>query len=75
MYALAVVRMLRIRTEAEYDQRFGGKMLYLFLREMANTPAGEPTRGIHFGRPAGHEARNWERMLLEHSYGLDQEVA
>jgi exodeoxyribonuclease V beta subunit len=56
LYALALVKMLRVSTEEEYEARFGG-LLYWFLR------AAEA--GVRFERPAWREIVAWEAQLVE----------
>ena len=68
VYGIAVLRMLGVTDEAAYERRFGG-LLYFFLREMERTPAGEPTRGVWFERPAWDTVKGWERTLLAHDFG------
>jgi exodeoxyribonuclease V beta subunit len=59
LYSLALARMLGIRSEREFEARFGGS-LYLFLRGM------EPGRdaGVHVHRPRWAELVSWEQELL-----------
>jgi len=57
-----------VTDEAAFEKRFGG-FLYLFLREMERTPAGEPTRGVYFDRPDWKTVQAWERELLTHDFG------
>jgi exodeoxyribonuclease V beta subunit len=47
LYTTALVKMLGIKTRAEYDRTFGGT-LYVFLRAM-------PQAGVRFARLAHHE--------------------
>jgi exodeoxyribonuclease V beta subunit len=55
LYTLAVVRMLGIRDEETYHERFGGA-LYLFIR--AFEEPGQPlSRGIH------HEKPSWSQLV------------
>jgi exodeoxyribonuclease V beta subunit len=62
IYSVGVVRMLRIRSEAEYRRRFGG-LLYIFLRGVgANT---DPSRGIYFHRPGWNEICRHETTLMQ----------
>jgi exodeoxyribonuclease V beta subunit len=62
LYTLALVKMLRIADEADYEARFGG-LLYLFLRGLR--PGGQPNEGVHFERPSWKQVVTWERELLE----------
>jgi exodeoxyribonuclease V beta subunit len=62
IYSVGIVRLLRIRTQREYDERFGG-LLYLFLRGMK---AGGPgADGVYFHRPDWNEIVAYERSLME----------
>ena len=54
LYALALVKMLGIVDEADYEARFGG-MVYVFVRAL---PAG-----LEIGRPTFAELAAWEREL------------
>ncbi|HET9449288.1 MAG TPA: 3'-5' exonuclease, partial [Aggregicoccus sp.] len=66
LYTLAVVRMLGIATEAEYEARFGGS-LYCFLRGMGQ----EEGAGLYLGRASWAQARAWEEALLRNTeWGL-----
>ena len=65
LYALAVVRMLGIHSEAAYE-RFGG-FLYVYLRGFGESTAGV---GLHFGRPTWDELVDWNRTLAERAGGL-----
>lgn len=58
LYALAVVRLLGVRDEADYEARFGG-ILYCFLRGMARCDGG----GAWYRRPTWSEVLAWEREL------------
>ncbi len=66
LYTLAVLRMLRLRSAAEYEARFGG-FAFLFLRGLS--PSGTGREGVYFRRPAFAEVRGWERELAALSYG------
>ena len=61
IYALGVVRLLGIRTERDYDSRFGG-LLYVFLRGVQ--PAGDGKSGFYFARPSWKEIVNYESELM-----------
>jgi exodeoxyribonuclease V beta subunit len=50
LYSIALVKMLNIGTELEYQGRFGG-LLYFFLRGMPN--------GVFFQRPSFAEVTGW----------------
>jgi exodeoxyribonuclease V beta subunit len=54
LYALALVKMLGVADEADYEARFGGTA-YVFVRAL---PAG-----LELGRPTWAELRGWERDL------------
>lgn len=58
IYSLAVVRLLGIGSEADYDARFGG-ILYIFLRGLQ---AGE---GIWFSRSSWADLLKLEKELLQ----------
>jgi exodeoxyribonuclease V beta subunit len=55
LYALALVKMLGITDEADYEARFGGTV-YVFLRAL-------PQSGLEIGRPSWAEIGAWEREL------------
>jgi exodeoxyribonuclease V beta subunit len=59
IYSIGIVRLLGIRSEKEYEQRFGG-LLYLFLRGMKR--AGDD--GVYFQRPSWNELCRDERELI-----------
>lgn len=61
IYALGVVRLLGIRTEHDYDSRFGG-LLYVFLRGVV--PSGGGKSGIYFFRPSWREIVSYESRLM-----------
>ncbi len=64
VYTLAVLRVLGIQTESDYETRFGG-ILYVFLR-------GLPEGGQWAQRPAWREVLAWQddiRILLEVGHG------
>lgn len=56
LYALAVVRLLAVRSRTEYDARFGG-ILYCFLRGFGGTD------GIWSYRPSWDELLAWDESL------------
>jgi exodeoxyribonuclease V beta subunit len=62
IYSVGIVRLLQIRNQQEYEERFGG-LLYLFIRGMK--PAGAGTDGIYFRRPEWGEICSYERALIE----------
>ena len=61
IYSVGVVRLLAIRTEREYDSRFGG-LLYVFLRGVSQ--AGDGKSGFYFARPSWNEIVTYESDLL-----------
>ena len=60
LYTLAMVRLLGIQTEADYDSRFGG-CAYIFLRGVRPDRPGE---GIVWTRPTWEELNQWNQALL-----------
>ncbi|MGH7814248.1 MAG: UvrD-helicase domain-containing protein [Candidatus Binataceae bacterium] len=60
IYAVGVVRLLGIRDERAYRERFGG-IAYVFLRGIV--PEGEGRLGVHFIRPSWNEIVKWESAL------------
>ncbi len=61
IYSVGVIRLLRIRSEAEYRRRFGG-LLYVFLRGVGAN--ADSSRGIYFQRPDWNEIRRHEVSLM-----------
>jgi exodeoxyribonuclease V beta subunit len=61
IYTIGIVRLLRIRTRAEYEQRFGG-LLYVFIRGVK--PSGDGRAGVYFHRPDWDEVVAYERSLM-----------
>ena len=59
LYSLAIVKYLGLRTEADFEARFGG-LLYLFLRGLAAGAGG----GRFFARPSFATVAAWEADLL-----------
>lgn len=60
LYTLATVRMLGIRNEAEYDQKFGG-CAYLFVRAIRpDAPSGT---GVLWCRPSWQILLDWHHLL------------
>jgi exodeoxyribonuclease V beta subunit len=55
LYSLALVRMLGVRDEAAFEERFGG-LLYVFLRG-AGRGEGD---GLYFWRPSWAQILDWE---------------
>ncbi|HEY7957056.1 MAG TPA: UvrD-helicase domain-containing protein [Polyangia bacterium] len=58
LYALALVKLLGISDEADYQRRFGG-LLFCFLRGMRPGSPG----GVHFERPRFADLQQWEERL------------
>lgn len=56
LYAIALARMLGIKSREEYERSFGG-LVYFFLRS-------ERDEGVYFTRPSFDELRQWERELV-----------
>jgi exodeoxyribonuclease V beta subunit len=54
LYALALVKMLGIAGEADYEARFGGTV-YAFVRALPD--------GLEIGRPSWADVQEWEREL------------
>jgi exodeoxyribonuclease V beta subunit len=61
VYTLALVKALRVRTEAAYEARSGG-MFYVFLRGLRE-PAFDRA-GVHFVRPTWREILEYEQELV-----------
>jgi len=61
IYSVGIVRMLGIRTEVDYHDRFGG-LLYVFLRGVGSNP--DEGTGIYFARPAWREIVSYESSLI-----------
>jgi exodeoxyribonuclease V beta subunit len=57
VYTLAVIRLLGITTEAQYEARFGG-ILYAFMRGIRLT--GQKQEGIWYSLPPWSEVSAWE---------------
>jgi exodeoxyribonuclease V beta subunit len=60
LYSLALVRMLGVRDEAAFEERFGG-LLYVFLR---GTGRGNG-EGFYFWRPDWAQILRWEQDLQQ----------
>jgi exodeoxyribonuclease V beta subunit len=60
LYSLALVKLLDVRTGAEYEARFGG-MLFCFLRGMRG--GLEPAPGLHFDKPTWSDIGTWQDRL------------
>jgi exodeoxyribonuclease V beta subunit len=62
LYAVALVKALGIRTEAVYQERFGG-MIYVFLRGLRGpTSTGS---GVRFVQPSWSAILEYEDSLIE----------
>jgi exodeoxyribonuclease V beta subunit len=61
IYSVGVIRLLRIRSEADYRRRFGG-LLYIFLRGVGAD--ADRSHGIYFHRPDWSEIRRHESYLM-----------
>ncbi len=61
IYSVGIVRLLRIRSEAEYNARFGG-LLYLFIRGIRADGNGRD--GVYFRRPSWAEITRYEAELI-----------
>jgi exodeoxyribonuclease V beta subunit len=64
LYALAVAKLLGVRTREEHDARFGG-LLYLFLRGLHAGGAG-----VWAARPGWDDLVAWEAALRARRYGV-----
>jgi exodeoxyribonuclease V beta subunit len=65
LYTIGVVRWLRIRSEEEYERRFGG-VLYIFLRGFG--PHHSDSDGIYYQRPTWHDVLTYETRLGENQF-------
>ncbi|HUO04253.1 MAG TPA: UvrD-helicase domain-containing protein [Candidatus Binataceae bacterium] len=70
IYTTGIIRLLGIRTERDYQKRFGG-LAYIFLRGI--DPAGDGTQGVHFIRPSWNEVVAWEKALIAAATGAVSE--
>jgi exodeoxyribonuclease V beta subunit len=61
IYSIGVMRLLGIRSEREYESRFGG-LLYLFIRGIG--VGGSTDSGVYFHRPRWGELVASERELI-----------
>ncbi len=68
IYCVGVLRLLRVRSESEYERRFGG-LLYVFLR--GTRADGDGHQGVYFHRPRWDEVCAYESDLMT----LSQEAA
>ena len=64
IYTLALVRMLDIANQTEYERRFGG-IVYLFLRGLAESPTTPRSDGdgLYVHRPTFNDVERWTRTL------------
>jgi len=63
VYALAVVRLLGIRSQKEYEALFGG-VLYLFIRGIRPEEKGQNSTGTWFSLPPWPEVATWEQEFV-----------
>ena len=56
LYTLALIKMLEVDAEEDYEARFGG-LIYLFLR-------GMPERGLYYERPSWDTLSAWRDELV-----------
>ncbi len=68
IYCVGVLRLLRVRSESEYERRFGG-LLYVFLR--GTRADGDGHQGVYFHRPRWDDVCRYESDLMT----LSQEAA
>ncbi len=61
LYTLGILRMLDVRNESAYRERFGG-FHYVFLRVIAQAPAGSDA-GVVLVRPAWGDVQRWQDEL------------
>jgi exodeoxyribonuclease V beta subunit len=61
IYSVGIIRMLGIRTESDYHDRFGG-LLYVFLRGVGGD--AKPESGTYFVRPDWSEIVSYESGLI-----------
>jgi len=61
IYTIGIIRLLRIQTRQEYEERFGG-LLYVFLRGVK--PDGDGRTGVYFHRPGWDEVVSYEKSLM-----------
>lgn len=59
IYSLGISRVLGVRTEEEYEARFGG-LLYVFLRGMGSD---NDNQGMYFARPTWRDLLGYEEQL------------
>ncbi|MGO9453956.1 MAG: UvrD-helicase domain-containing protein [Candidatus Binataceae bacterium] len=61
IYTIGVVRLLGIRNEREYEERFGG-LVYLFIRGIK--PGDDGRTGVYYHRPKWAEIVAYEHSLM-----------
>ncbi|HED23553.1 MAG TPA: hypothetical protein ENN91_00335, partial [Firmicutes bacterium] len=66
VYSLAIVRLLEISSEEDYEDKFGG-ILYAFIRGLSADDRNGESRGIWFSRPSFSEIRQWEKDFIARS--------
>jgi exodeoxyribonuclease V beta subunit len=59
---IAIIRWLGIKTEEDYQKRFGG-FLYLFLRAFKSQREGMD--GVYFERPTWIDVLQYEHLLSQ----------
>jgi exodeoxyribonuclease V beta subunit len=66
LYTLALVRMLGITNQADYDRLFGG-VVYLFLRGLGHSSAKPRPNddGLYVHRPTFDDVERWSRDLAD----------
>jgi exodeoxyribonuclease V beta subunit len=62
LYMIAIIRWLGIKTEEDYQKRFGG-FLYLFLRAFKSQREGMD--GVYFERPTWIDVLQYEHLLSQ----------
>ncbi len=62
IYSVGIVRLLRIRSEDEYQRRFGG-LLYVFIRGVGSGATGQ--EGVFFRKPRWDEIVRYESGLID----------
>ena len=64
IYSLAVIRLMNVNREADYENRFGG-VLYLFLRGLKEEGQQDSSGAVWFSRPPYSKLIYWEKELLQ----------
>jgi len=62
LYVLALMKALRVHSESEYENRFGG-LVYVFLRGLRTSDDVSP--GIYFRRPSWFQVLAYEREIKQ----------